>query len=131
MNKLPDSMLELLFDPDGKRAEDCIAAVVRQLEDAGLKERAIGRALGRVLLGFCSELGSKPENFGWAHDVLCTVGDGLERQAANARRRWVKRFMKKTGRLYRLASPCLDLELPAVAEAIEGRLRSLDTQGQA
>jgi hypothetical protein len=132
MSKIPEAMLELLgADADGKRAEQCLFAVIRALEEAGIRDRAIGRAVGRVTLGFCSELGRKEGNFGWANDVLSTVGEALERRADAAHRRWVRRFMKETGRLYREASCCLDLEIPAVDRAIDGRLQSLDTQGQA
>ncbi len=131
MNKLPQALAELLCDPDGKRAEECLLAVLADLERSGLRQRAIANALSRVLLGFCAEHGKHPGNFGWANDVLDEAGKVLNAKAARTRRAWVRKFMAKTGRLYREASFEIEIELPEVRQALDARLSALDMQGQA
>ena len=131
MTKLPPALAELLCDPDGKRAEECLLAVLADLERSGIKQRAISHALSRVLLGFCAEHGKQPGNFGWANDVLSDAGKVLNARAVRARRAWVRKFMAKTGRLYREASYEIEIELPEVRQALDARLSALDTQGQA
>ena len=132
MTNLPPVMLELLGDPDGKRAEECLLALIADLEKSGLKKRAIARAMARVLLGFCAENGRKVGNFGWASSVLSSTGEALEKRVWQARRRWVKRFMTRTGRLYRDASLMVEIDdSHSVVEAVNARLGTLHAQGQA
>lgn len=131
MSNLPPALLELLGDPDGKRAEACILSVIADLERAGIKQCAIARALARVLLGFCAENGKQSDKFGWANETLFNTGEALRTRALLARRAWVRRFMKRTGRLYVDASVCIELELPEVREALDARLTALDAQGRA
>jgi len=131
MNKLPQALIELMGDPDGKRAEDCLLAVVAELERAGIKERAIAKALSRVLLGFCVDKGRHAAHFGWVDDMLEGAGKRLQAKAFSMRRRWVRKFMARTARLYRDARFEVHVEPPAIKQALDARLGSLDTQGQA
>ena len=131
MTPLPTALAELLCDPDGKRAEACMLSVIHDLERSGIKPRQIGLAFSRVMLGFCAEQGREPSKFGWANSVLKDTGDLLENRAHAARRRWVRKFMSKTGRLYKDASYAIEIEIPAVKDALDARLNILESQGQA
>lgn len=131
MIPLPPALHELLNDPEGKRAEACIVSVVLDLERAGIKPKAVAKALSRVLLAFCLEKGKDTAHFGWAFDCLAKTGKVFETKAEDVRRLWVQRFLQKTGRLYREA--CLEIEIitPPPEQLAEQHLRAINPQGSA
>ncbi len=100
MTNLPSAMTDLLDDRDGKRVEECLLALLADLEHQGIKPQAIAKATSRALLGFCLEHGKNPGRYAWAVRVVDGTGRALEERAASMRRAWVKKFMEKTARTY-------------------------------
>ncbi|MFK4445215.1 hypothetical protein ABH944_005439 [Caballeronia udeis] len=131
MTPLPPPLIELIADPQGKRAEDAILSLVVDLEREGVSPMAIAKAMGRVLFSFCVRQGSIRGNFDWAWDCINGLGHALERQAEQSKRLWVRRFLRKTGRMYRDVHIDIDVTPPSPDKIARDRLRSINPQGSA
>jgi hypothetical protein len=131
MTTLPSALMELIADPQGKRAEESILSVVVDLERAGVPPKAVAKAMARVFLSFCMDKGAVSGNFGWASDCLNELGRTFERRAARSRRLWVRNFLHKTGRLYQDAWTEIEVATPPLEKIVEDRLRSINPQGSA
>lgn len=110
MTLLPRAMRDLLDDREGKRAEECILAVILELERAGIHPKAIAKAQTRVLLSFCMEKGREEGNFVWFMRFLSDIGERFEHRAKESRRIWVNKFLEKNGRLYREAAYRIEIK---------------------
>jgi hypothetical protein len=131
MTPLPSALIELIADPQCKRAEESILSVVVDLERAGVPPKAIAKAMARVFLSFCMDKGAISGNFGWASDCLDELGRAFQRRAAHSRRIWVRNFLRKTGRLYQEACTEIEVATPPPEKIVENRLRSINPQGSA
>ncbi|MFK4445214.1 hypothetical protein ABH944_005440 [Caballeronia udeis] len=131
MTQLPRALTELIPDPQGKRAEEAILSVVVGLEREGVPPKTIAKAMARVLLSFCVRQGSIKGSFGWVSECLDALGRALEWQAEKNRRAWVRRFLQKTGRLYRDAWTEIEIASPPPDKIAEDQLRTTNPHGSA
>lgn len=79
MTNLPPALVELLKDPQGKRAEAQLGPLVESLKAEGIPPRAICRALAHVLItNIMEEYERWDEHRTWARRFLLELIGGLQ-----------------------------------------------------
>ena len=102
--QFPPALQDLFSDTETKVVKDQFVTLLRELETTGKRPQHIASALSQVLIGYCATKSELPDQWYWAHDCLYKTGLALETKALQVRRTRVRKFLRKTGRLFRESS---------------------------
>jgi hypothetical protein len=78
MTDLPPALTELIKDEDRERTKDELLAFIRRLQEDGVKNRSILKALHDVMMIVCEELPSANQQYHFLEFVRDCAQDGVE-----------------------------------------------------